>query len=351
MSRLPSKAVGPLFAAGAALAALALTAGAQPGAVEGRYGLGRTPTAAEISLWDIDVRPDGHGTPKGRGTVAQGQDLYDAQCASCHGTFGESNRYMAIAGGVHKEDLKTGRASVLKQPDGIRTLGTKLNYATTLWDYINRAMPWTNPQSLTPDQVYAITAYVLHLNAIVPADFELTDQNLTKIEMPNRKGMTTAHGLGSVKGKPDVQGSSCMKDCAKEVKIVSEMPAYARNQHGNLAEQKRPLGPARGIDTTRYEVAKAAPAAPAAAPMAEVKELLTRKACTVCHGLTSKVVGPGFSEIADRYQGKADAETYLAGKIKSGGEGVWGAIPMPPQASLRDDEVLAIARWIAAGSK
>ena len=123
--------------------------GAQPTA---RYGLGRAPTPQEIAAWDIDVRPDGHGLKAGKGTVAQGQKIYDAQCASCHGTFGESNRYMPIAGGVRKGDLATGRASMLLQSDGLRTLGTKLNYATTLWDYIFRAMPWTNPQSLSVDR-------------------------------------------------------------------------------------------------------------------------------------------------------------------------------------------------------
>jgi hypothetical protein len=116
MSRLPS-----------ALCVLALTAAAAlpAGAQQGRYGLGRAPTAQEIAAWDIDVRPDGHGVRPGRGTVAQGQKIYDAQCASCHGTFGESNRYMAVAGGVRQSDLKTGRASVLLQSDGLRTLGTK----------------------------------------------------------------------------------------------------------------------------------------------------------------------------------------------------------------------------------
>jgi cytochrome c len=322
-----------------------------------RYNLGRGATAEEIAGWDIDVRPDGHGIKKGKGTVAQGQDLYDAQCASCHGTFGESNRYMAIAGGVKPEDLKTGRASALKTPDGMRTVGTKLNYATTLWDYIYRAMPWTNPQSLTFDQVYAITAYVLHLNEIVPADFELNDQNLTKVQMPNRNGMTTEHGMFSVKGKPDVQGSSCMKDCVKEVKVTSDLPEFARNQHGNLAEQKRPFGPTRGIDTTRYDpAAKAAAAKPAqvavAAPAAvDPRALVTKNACTACHGMTSKVVGPGFTEVAAKYQGKADAEAYLTKKIKAGGEGVWGPVPMPPQAALKDEEALAIARWIVAGAK
>ncbi|MGZ8809117.1 MAG: c-type cytochrome, partial [Mycobacterium sp.] len=289
-----------------AMLALGGTAVAQskpPSADATRYGLGRAATSQEIAGWDIDVRPDGHGVKKGKGSVAAGQDLYDAQCASCHGTFGESNRYMAIAGGVKPEDLKTGRAAALKAPDGMRTVGTKLNYATTLWDYINRAMPWTNPQSLTDDQVYAITAYVLHLNEIVPADFELNDQNITKVPMPNRNGMSTNHGMFSVNGKPDVQGSSCMKDCVKEVKVTSELPEFARNQHGNLAEQKRPLGPTRGIDTTRYDPSKAAakstPVAVAAAPgAADPKVLLTKNACTACHGMTNKIVGPGFTEVA-----------------------------------------------------
>jgi cytochrome c len=356
MSRLPDNLLPAV--ASTILLALGGTALAQgKGAAEGpRYGLGRAATAEEIAGWDIDVRPDGHGVRKGKGTVSQGQDVYDAQCASCHGTFGESNRYMAIAGGVKPEDLKTGRASALAKPDGMRTVGTKLNYATTLWDYINRAMPWTNPQSMTPDQVYAVTAYVLHLNEIVPADFELNDQNITKVQMPNRNGMTTNHGMLSVKGKPDVQGSTCMKDCVKDVKVTSELPEFARNQHGNLAEQKRPLGPTRGIDTTRFDpsgaAVKPAAVAVAAAPAAaDPKAMLARNACTACHGLTNKVVGPGFSEIAAKYQGKADAESYLAKKIKAGGEGVWGPVPMPPQAALKDDEAQAIARWIAGGAK
>ena len=339
-----------------ALGGTALAQGKPATAEAPRYSLGRAATAAEIAAWDIDVRPDGHGVRKGKGTVTQGQDLYDAQCASCHGTFGESNRYMPIAGGVKPEDLKTGRASALTQPDGMRTLGTKLNYATTLWDYINRAMPWTNPQSMTVDQVYAVTAYVLHLNEIVPADFELNDQNITKVQMPNRYGMTTSHGMLSPGGKPDVQGTACMKDCAKAVKVTSELPEFARNQHGNLAEQQRPMGPTRGIDTTRFDPGKAAgkptTVAVAAAPEAtDPKALLTKNACMACHGLNNKIVGPGFTEVAAKYQGKADAESYLTKKIKAGGEGVWGPVPMPPQAALKDDEAQAIARWIAGGAK
>ena len=336
------------------LGAFALTMIALPADAQ-RYGLGRAPTPQEIAAWDIDVRPDGHGLKTGKGTVAQGQKIYDAQCASCHGTFGESNRYMPIAGGVRKGDLATGRASMLLQSDGLRTLGTKLNYATTLWDYIYRAMPWGNPQSLSVDETYAVTAYVLHLNEIVPANYELNEKTLLSVQMPNRNGLTTAHGLSRVQGRPDAQGTLCMKDCVKDVKVASEMPEFARNQNGNLAQQRRPLGPMRGIDTARYDTGKAgtmvAAAAPVAAAAAHPSDLLARHACTGCHGMTSKIIGPAFNEIATRYAGRADAQTYLSKRIKEGGQGVWGAIPMPPQAALKDSDADEIARWLAGGAK
>jgi cytochrome c len=322
------------------------------------YGLGRTPTAQEIAGWDIDVRPDGHGVRTGKGSVAEGQAIYDAQCASCHGTFGESNRYLPVAGGVRRGDLESGHAAGLKESDGVRTLGSKLNYATTLWDYINRAMPWASPQSLTVDQVYAVTAYVLHLNEIVPADFTLSDQNLLTVRMPNRNGMTTAHGMASIKGKPDAQGGLCMQDCVKQIKISSDMPAFARNQHGNLAEQQRPLGPTRGIDTTVYEasapqLASARSNAQAAAKLEvpNAQALIGRYACSACHGMKDKIVGPGFTEVATRYQGRADAQTFLADRIRQGGQGSWGSVPMPPQPAVNEADALALAGWILDGAR
>ena len=152
----------------------------------GKFGLGKPATREEIAGWDIDVRPDGQGLPQGRGTVAQGQEIYDAKCANCHGTFGESNSYIPIAGGV----------GTLGTEQPIRTTGSKLNHATTLFDYIRRAMPFNNPQTLTADEVYALTAYVLNLNDIVPADAALDQDSLPKLKMPNRDGFTTAHGFG-----------------------------------------------------------------------------------------------------------------------------------------------------------
>jgi cytochrome c len=341
-------------AVGAITFVLMTSALAQAGDVP-RFGFGRAATQQEIAGWDIDVRPDGHGVKKGRGNARKGQAIYDAQCASCHGTFGESNNYIVIAGGVDQEDLKTGRAASLKAGE-VRTVGNKLNYATTLWDYINRAMPWTAPQSLSVDDVYAVTAYVLHLNEIVPDDFELSDENILKVQMPNRNGMTTDHGMRSVKGKPDVQGTLCMKDCLKEVKVKSELPVFARNAHGNLAEQDRPLGPFHGIDTTRYEAggesaAKVAAAAPVAAAGPVAQDVIKSRACTACHAVGNRVVGPSFVEIGAKYAARADAATYLAQKMKSGGVGVWGQMPMPAQPALKEEEALAVAKWILSGAK
>jgi cytochrome c len=308
-------AVGVLAFAGIALAAAP------------KYGFGKPATAREIAGWDIDVRPDGTGLPPGRGSALQGQALYDEKCASCHGTFGESNAYLLIAGGVGT--LGT------DQPE--RSTGSKLAHATTLWDYINRAMPFNAPQTLTADEVYALTAYVLHLNDLLPLDAVLDRESLPKLKLPNRDGFTTAHGFMARDGKPDTRNAACMRDCAKEVRLSSEMPDYARDQHGNLAEQTRSL--AAGVT-----------APPAAAPKTGL-DLAKATACTACHGVNERIVGPGFREIATKYTGDAKAESHLVGKVKGGGAGAWGSIPMPAQAQLPDAVVRSLVQWILAGAK
>lgn len=313
-----------------ARAALAATASV---AVQPKFGFGKPVTPAEIAGWDIDVRPDGTGLPKGRGSVAQGQAIYDEKCASCHGTFGESNSYLPIAGGVGS----------LATDQPVRTTGSKLNYATTLWDYINRAMPFQAPQTLRPDEVYALTAYVLHLNDIVPSDTVLDQTSLPKLKMPNRDGFTTDHGLMRRDGKPDTRNSACMSNCAGEVRLSSEMPDYARDQHGNLAEQTRP---------SRGAAAVPAAAKPAAAvPLKGGAELAKAAACMACHGIDQKLVGPGFREIAAKYRSASGAELNLAEKVKTGSVGVWGVIPMPAQPQVKPTDTRTIVQWILAGAK
>jgi cytochrome c len=268
--------------------------------------------------------------PPGKGTVAEGQVLYDAQCASCHGTFGESNDYMAIAGGIGS----------LGSDQPMRTTGSKLNHATTLWDYINRAMPFGNPKTLSPDQVYALTAYVLHLNDLLPADGALDRDSIVKLKLPNRDGFTLDHGLSSVRGTPDTRNVACMRDCAREIRLSSELPEHALGAHGNLAEQTRPIGTGNGK--------KPAPPPVKVASADTRAELARTSGCTACHGMTQKVIGPAFRDIATRYAKDAGAVDDLAQRVKAGGSGVWGQVPMPPQPQLKDTEAKSLVQWILA---
>jgi S-disulfanyl-L-cysteine oxidoreductase SoxD len=245
----------------------------------------------------------------------------------------------------------------------------KVATVSTLWDYINRAMPWSAPKSLTTDEVYAVTAYLLNMGGVLPDNFVLSDSTIAEAQkrLPNRLGMTTDHGLWPGKGlgnggKPDVKATACMKDCAPEAKVASFLPDFARNNNGNLAEQQRLVGPQRGADTTKPPAATPAAAAAAATTAAALPRsggdsagaaalaLAQKHNCTACHGTDKKIVGPGFREIAAKYAARSDAEAYLSGKIKSGGQGLWGAIPMPPQ-TLSDAEARQIAHWLAGGAK
>ena len=349
---------------GLALASLACALGvlAGPTASADKYpGVGRAATPKELAAWDIDVRPDFKGLPPGAGSVAQGQDVWEAKCASCHGVFGESNQvFNPLVGGTTEQDVKTGRVARLTEAAyPSRTTLMKVATLSTLWDYINRAMPWNQPKSLTPDEVYAVTAYLLNLGNVVPDNFTLSDRNMAEAQarLPNRQGMSTAHALwpGRELGglpKPDVTGSRCMRDCPGAITVTSALPDFARNQHGNLAEQNRPFGPQRGADTSQPEARSGlAPPWPtvAKAALPEAKSALAlagKNACTACHGLAQKMVGPSFVDIGRKYPGQID---YLAAKIKSGGVGLWGPITMPAQ-TLSEAEAKTIAIWLAAGA-
>ena len=329
------------------------------------HHIGRDATPAEVKAWDIDVRPDFKGLPKGSGTVAKGEEVWEAKCASCHGSFGESNEvFTPIIGGTSKADIERGRVKNLEEGSTFPQKTTIMKVATvsTLWDYINRAMPWNAPKTLTTEEVYATTAYLLSLAEIVPADFELSDKNIADVQkrMPNRNGMVFYEPLWKVSGKGDVKNVACMKNCPVDEKIHSSLPDFARDAHGNIQEQNRIIGPVRGADTTKPAPASMPPkgaAAPvpvvvaAAGGAGDVKGLLAANACTACHGINNKIVGPGFNEILAKQKGRADAQAYLVSKIKGGGSGVYGSVPMPPQPQLSDADAVTIAKWIINGAK
>ena len=162
-----------------------------------KYAIGASASEEEISGWDIDVRPDGQGLPVGSGSVVDGEILYEEKCASCHGSFGEGmDRWPILAGGV--DSLTEDRPE--------KTVGSYWPFVSTLWDYIHRAMPFLQPQSLKDDEVYAITAYVLYLNDLIGGDFVLSKDNFTSVKLSNEPAFIDDP-------RPDVENPRCMVNC------------------------------------------------------------------------------------------------------------------------------------------
>jgi cytochrome c len=172
-------AVAQAVAGGACL--VAGLAAQSPSSPPGRYGLGRAPTPEEVRALDIDVMPDGRGLPPGRGTVAEGATVYAAKCASCHGAKGEGGTAERLAGRNEKD-----RFDFATNPKLVRTIGSYWPYATTIYDYTFRSMPFNQPGTLTPDETYGLVAYLLFLNGIVKEDAVMDQTTVPKVEMPAR---------------------------------------------------------------------------------------------------------------------------------------------------------------------
>jgi len=160
------------------------------------YGIGRAAAPAEIAGWNIDVGGDGSSLPAGSGSVSHGSQVFEQQCAACHGSKGE--------GGVG--DRLVGGQGTLATPRPVRTVGSYWPYAPTLFDYIRRAMPQNAPQSLSNDDVYAVAAYILSLNDLLPVDATLDAKSLAAVKMPNRNMFISDP-------RPDVKNAACTSDC------------------------------------------------------------------------------------------------------------------------------------------
>jgi cytochrome c len=173
------------------------------------YGYGKPATPEEIAGWDIDARgDDGAGLPAGKGDVTHGTEVFAEQCAACHGTFGEGEgRYPKLAGGD----------GTLTADRPEPTVGSYWPFAVTLWDYINRAMPMPTPHTLSADDVYALTAYILNLNNLVPDNFVADKTSLPKVKMPNHDSFSWKDP------RPDTAAKPCMTKCIdpKDIKIIS----------------------------------------------------------------------------------------------------------------------------------
>ncbi len=166
-------------------------------------GIGREAKPEQVAGWDIDIRPDGTGLPAGRGTVKQGEAIYMQQCATCHGEFGESaGRWPIVAGG----------AGTLASHDPVKSIGSYWPYASTVIDYIRRAMPFGNAQSLSNDELYAVTAYVFYLNDILKDEhFELNAESFKTIKLPNEQNFRDDDR--DVAEKSLWRKSPCMTNC------------------------------------------------------------------------------------------------------------------------------------------
>lgn len=165
-------------------------------AADQKHGLGHPVTEAQIASWNIDVAPDGKNLPSGQGTVIEGEKIYQTTCLACHGVNLEGGMGPALMGGK----------GTLTSQKPMKTVGSYWPYATTLFDYVRRAMPFQQPQSLSNDQVYSVVGYILNKNELLQVNATVNADTLTKVKMPNRDAFY-------VDDRPDVKVTACYKDC------------------------------------------------------------------------------------------------------------------------------------------
>lgn len=348
-----SKSVRPLFATGLLLASAVVTSSLIADASQS-YGFGKILPPNEVAKWSDDVRGDGKWLPAGHGSVKDGQKLYASQCASCHGDFGEgAGRYPALAGG--------NGTLIADRP--VQTVGSYWPYAPTLYDYIRRAMPFPTPGTLTNDQTYALTAFVLNLNNIVPANADLDAAKLAAIKMPNRNGFIDVHL------KPDTHAVACMKNCKPgPPQITSDLartlgvtPSVTNDAaHLDIDESTAPAktaaksGDASSMDALSNAVpaAKAgtvvAPAAPAATvTFARIAPIVAQR-CATCHA--AKPTQAGFTSAPMGIRLDTPEKIHsLASQIKTQAVSSH-QMPIGNVTKMTDKERALLGQWIAAGA-
>lgn len=302
------------LAAGALLATTSIYAIAQEVPApsrEGGFGLGREALPEEIAAWDIDIRPDGMGLPVGSGDVWTGEELYVLHCSACHGDFGEAvGRWPVLSGGF----------GTLDQEDPVKTVGSYWPYLSTVWDYVHRAMPYGNAQSLTDDEVYAITAYLLYLNNVVDDDFTLSNETFAEIALVNEDAffMDDRDAVEI----PAFSGEPCMTDCTERVEIT--MRAAVLDVTPDTEE-----------DDMVEEAAVTEEAAPADGPDPELVASgeAVYRACAACHEIGEGArnrVGPALNGVYGAAVGSVDGFRYSSALRDAGESGmIW------------DDETLA----------
>ena len=267
-----------------------------------KLGLGRAATPDEVAAWDIDVRPDGLGLPDGSGDVATGEEIYTERCASCHGVFGEGEgRWPVLAGGQ----------GTLTSARPVKTVGSYWPYLSTVWDYVHRAMPFGEAQSLQDDEVYAVTAYLLYLNDLVDDDFVLSRENFTEIRLPNEPNFIPDNRPESpVFASREV----CMTDCKAEVTITKRaavLDVTPESEGGSLEGDEASAPESATEAPAETQVAAAEPAALDDALVASGEKVF--KKCKACHQVgdgAKNRTGPMLNGIMGAPVGAVDGFKY-----------------------------------------
>lgn len=283
-----------LLLTAATLTALGTAASAQT------YGLGREALPEEVAAWDIDIRPDGLGLPVGSGSVLDGEEVFLELCASCHGDFAEgAGRWPPLAGGHGS----------LASDDPLKTIGSYWPYLSTVWDYVHRAMPFGDAQSLSDDEVYAITAFLLYMNDIVlEDDFVLSNENFGDIVMPNADGFYMDDREESPLWGPR---EVCMTNCAESVEITMRANILDVTPDDAAAREAREAGGEEAVEEAATEEAAEDPNA-IDMELAEAGEGLFRQ-CSICHQVgdgAQNRTGPILTGIVGAPAGLVDGFRY-----------------------------------------
>ncbi|EPX77031.1 c-type cytochrome [Litoreibacter arenae] len=274
------------------------------------FGLGRPALPEEIAAWDKDVSPDGTGLPEGSGDVFTGEEVFADQCAVCHGDFAEGvGNWPKLAGGM----------DTLADKDPLKTVGSYWPYLSTTWDYVNRSMPFGNAQSLEPDDVYAIVAYILYSNDLVDDDFVLSNETFSDVVLPNHDGFILDDRMETEHSK--WVGEPCMENCKENVEVTMRaMVLDVTPEEVDEADNSAALEEAKVADAPAEDIAEIDPELVASG------EKVFKK-CKACHQVgddAKNKTGPILNGIVGHPAGAIEGFKYSKPLLALADEGlIW----------------------------